>query len=162
MKRRSYYLLLPTVVLAFWLLLNDNFSLGNIVLGTIIALVLNWLALTVRPLRASVKHPLVALRLIWHVAVDITLSNLAVGRIVWLGRHAQPEPGFIKIPLKLTDPHGLAALACIVTYTPGTVWADYSETDNILTLHVLDLQDEEEWLRIIQQRYQGPLIRIFE
>lgn len=161
MKRR-YYLLLPTIVLVFWLLLNDSFSLGHIVLGTLIALVLNWLALTVRPLRARAKHPLVALRLIWYVAIDITRSNIAVGRIVWLGKLAQAEPGFIKIPLKLTDPHGLAALACIVTYTPGTVWADYSETEKILTLHVLDLQDEQEWLTIIQQRYQGPLIRIFE
>lgn len=162
MKRHPYYFLLPTVVLAFWLLLNDSLSTGHIFLGVVIALVLNWLALTVRPLRASVKHPLVALRLIWHVAIDITLSNIAVARIVWLGKRAQPEPGFIKIPLELTDPHGLAALACIVTYTPGTVWADYSETEKILTLHVLDLQDEEEWLRIIQERYQGPLIRIFE
>lgn len=162
MKRRTYYLLLPTVILAFWLLLNDSLSTGHIILGSVIALVLNWLALTVRPLRASAKHPLVALRLIWHVAIDITLSNIAVGRIVWLGKLANAEPGFIKIPLKITDPHGLAALACIVTYTPGTVWADYSETDKILTLHVLDLQDEQEWLRIIQQRYQGPLIRIFE
>lgn len=162
MKQRTYYLLLPTVILAFWLLLNDSLSTGHIILGSVIALVLNWLALTVRPLRASAKHPLVALCLIWHVAIDITLSNIAVGRIVWLGKRAQAEPGFIKIPLKITDPHGLAALACIVTYTPGTVWADYSETDKILTLHVLDLQDEQEWLRIIQQRYQGPLIRIFE
>ncbi len=161
MKRRLHYLFLPLILLALWLLLNDTLSPGHLVLGTLFALFLNWLAFTVRPLRARVKHPLVALKLIWHVAVDITLSNIAVGRIIWLGKH-RPEPGFLKIPLKMTDPHGLAALACIVTYTPGTVWSDYSEQEQILTLHVLDLQDEDYWLRTIQQRYESPLIRIFE
>lgn len=160
--KRLNYLALPVILLVIWLLLNDTLSIGNIILGTLFALVLNWLALTVRPLRASAKHPLVTLKLIWHVAVDITLSTIAVGRIVCLGERSGYQPGFLRIPLTLTDPHGLAALACIVTYTPGTVWSDYSESDSVLTLHVLDLQNEEQWLAVIQQRYQGPLIRIFE
>ncbi|NYT65967.1 Na+/H+ antiporter subunit E [Alcaligenaceae bacterium] len=160
--KRLNYVALPIILLGIWLLLNDTLSIGNIVLGSMFALMLNWLAFTVRPVRASAKHPLIALKLIWHVAVDITLSTIAVGRIVCQGKRSGFQPGFLRIPLTLTDPHGLAALACIVTYTPGTVWADYSETDNVLTLHVLDLQNEEQWLAVIQQRYQGPLIRIFE
>src|SRR5690606_34322227 len=98
-----------------------------------------------RPLRARPKHVWTMLCLIWHVAVDITRSNIAVSRIIWLGGHAQATSGFIKIPLRIRDPHGLAALACIVTYTPGTVWSDYSDEESVLTLHVLDLKDESEW-----------------
>src|SRR3546814_11639671 len=75
-------------------------------------------------------------------------------------RHASPKPGFVKIPLTLRDPHGLAALACIVTYTPGTVWAGLSEHDDALTLHVLDLTDEAHWIRLIVQRYERPLKEI--
>ena len=30
------------------------------------------------------------------------------------------------------------------------------------TIHVLDLQDEEYWVRTIQQRYESRLLRIFE
>src|SRR3546814_943664 len=90
------------------------------------------------------------------------LSNIAVARIIWLGKHADATPGFLKIPLRIRDPHGLAALACIVTYTPGTVWSDYSEAEQLLTLHVLDLKDEAEWFHTIQQRYERPLMEIFE
>ena len=57
---------------------------------------------------------------------------------------------------------GLEALACIITYTPGTVWARLSEGENLLTLHVLDLKDESHWIRTIKQRYEHPLMEIFE
>lgn len=162
MKRLLTLAMLPIMLLALWLLINDSVSPGHIVLGSVLAVLLSWAASGLRPLRSLPKHPLVALRLVWHVSADIARSNIAVARIIWMGRRARPRPKFLKIPLQLRDPHGLAALACIVTYTPGTVWSDFSEEDGILTLHVLDLQDEEEWFRIIQQRYQQPLMEIFE
>jgi multicomponent K+:H+ antiporter subunit E len=31
-----------------------------------------------------------------------------------------------------------------------------------LTLHVLDLDDEARWIRIIKERYESRLMRIFE
>lgn len=162
MIRLLYKLLLPACLLIVWLMLNDTMSAGQILLGAILAVLLSWAAAALRPLRAFPKHPWTMLKLIGHVAVDITRSNIAVARIVWLGSKANATPGFIKIPLRLKDPHALAALACIVTYTPGTVWSDYSETERLLTLHVLDLKEEQEWLDIIQLRYERPLMEIFE
>lgn len=61
----------------------------------------------------------------------------------------------------MRDPHGLAMLACIVTYTPGTVWVELTD-DHRLKLHVLDLQNEEDWVRLVQDRYERPLMEIFE
>src|SRR3546814_4675331 len=76
-----------------------------------LAALLGWAlsASKLRPLRSCPKHPLTILLLIWHVAVDITKSNIAVARIIWLGKHADATPGFLKIPLRIRDPHGLAA-----------------------------------------------------
>ena len=67
---------------------------------------------------------------------------------------AQVRSGFLEIPLDLRDDHGLAVLACIVTSTPGTVWAGLSPDRATLTLHVLDLRDEDAWIRTIKQRYE--------
>ena len=69
---------------------------------------------------------------------------------------------FLDISLDIRDPHGLAVLACIVTSTPGTVWAGLTPNADTLTLHVLDLQDEALWIRTIKQRYEQLLMEIFE
>ena len=34
--------------------------------------------------------------------------------------------------------------------------------DHCLKLHVLDLQNEEEWVQLVQDRYERPLKEIFE
>ena len=75
---------------------------------------------------------------------DIVRSNFAVARIVLgLVGTRQVRSGFVQIPLDLREDHGLAVLACIVTSTPGTVWAGLSPDGATLTLHVLDLQDQD-------------------
>lgn len=154
--------MLPAFLFVTWVLLSGTFTPGSVVFGLILALILTWLTQWFRPLRAYPKRPLVALRLIWHVAFDITMSNIAVGTRVWQGSRSKATPGFLRIPLKIRDPHALAALGCIITYTPGTVWSDYSQEENIMTLHILDLQDEQAWLDTVQLRYERPLLEIFE
>src|SRR5690606_22850919 len=124
--------------------------------------VLALLAPILRPVRARIRHPRLALSLAWHVLCDIARSNVAVGRRILRGPRAQVQPGFLDIPLRIRDPHGLAALACIVTFTPGTVWSGHDAERNVLTLHVLDLNDPEGLTHIIQDRYEGPLMEIFK
>jgi multicomponent K+:H+ antiporter subunit E len=104
-----------------------------------------------------------AFLLLWRVFVDILRSNVAVGRIV-LGLNGKREirSGFLEVPLDMRDPHGVAALSTIVTSTPGTIWVDLSADGATLTLHVLDLRDEQAWIDTIKQRYERLLMEIFE
>ena len=143
-----------------WLLLNDSLSLGHMALGLLLAAALSWSSRVLRPARARIHKPHLAFVLLWLVFVDVLRSNLRVARIVLGLRRAQS--GFVKIPLALTDSHGLAVLATIVTATPGTVWADYDAAARVLTLHVLDLTSEQEWIDWIKNRYERLLMEIFE
>lgn len=153
----------PAILLTLWLFLNDSLSAGHIVLGILLAALFAWAAHPLRPLKSNMKRPLTIVKLFFHVVTDIIRSNIAVARLIWLGKdRANITPGFLCIPLTMRDPHGLAGLACIVTFTPGTVWTDYSEKDGTLTLHVLDLKDEQAWRNTIQERYERPLREIFE
>ena len=113
-------------------------------------------------MRAPLRRLDLATALILVVLVEIVRSNIAVARVVLnLVRH-EVRSGFVQIPLELRDPHGLAALAAIVTATPGTVWAGLSADGKILTLHILDIEDEQKWIRYIKDRFERPLLRIFE
>lgn len=162
MKRRRPIPLLPVFLTAMWLLLNDSLSPGHIVLGIAFGLFITAAVAALRPLPAWPHRLHVAIGLIWNVLHDIVRSNLAVGRIILGATRRQPNIEFIKIPLDLRDPHGLAMLTVIITGTPGTVWAGLDAGSNVLTLHVLDLQDEAAWVRTIKQRYERPLMEIFE
>lgn len=156
----------PVVAIALtglWLMLNQSLSLAHVLLGAALGWILAWAASSLRPLRPRIVRVDTAALLVLVVIKDIFLNNLSVARIV-LGRSRFHgiRPGFLRIPLDLRDPHGLAALAAIVTATPGTVWAGLSPSGDTLTLHVLDLQDEAATIQLIKQRYEQPLMRIFQ
>jgi multicomponent K+:H+ antiporter subunit E len=154
---------LTLVLVAIWLLLSNSASLAQILLGALIAVSLMLAAAQLRPVRPRLKRLGSVFPLVFMVLVDIVRSNVGVARIVLglIPRRAV-HSGFIDVPLDLTDPHGLAILAAIITSTPGTAWAGVSEDGKSLKLHVLDLKDESEWIRTIKQRYERPLMRIFE
>lgn len=162
MKRPPRIPLLPVGLLVLWLLLNDSLAPGQVVLGAVLALCITAAVAALRPLPAWPRRLHVAIGLIGRVLLDIVRSNLAVGRLILDASGRQPHSGFIRIPLDLRDPHGLAMLTIIITSTPGTVWAGHDEHSNVLTLHVLDLQDEAAWVRTVKQRYERPLMEIFE
>jgi multicomponent K+:H+ antiporter subunit E len=162
MKRLLPYPNASSSLLVLWLLLNQSFSLGQILLGMAVALVGGWTFTLLELAKARPRRLGVIARLTAEVVADIFRSNVAVARIVLgLGRK-QRTPGFVDIPLELRDPYGLATLACIITSTPGTLWVDFNETSGILTIHVLDLVEESEWIRTIKGRYEGRLLEIFE
>ncbi len=154
---------LVVILLAMWLLLNQTVSAGHIALGAALAVVLAWVCAGLRPLRPHVRRLHLGAALLATVLVDIVRSNVSVARIVLgLVGQRQVRSGFVQIPLDLRDPHGLAVLAAIITSTPGTVWVDVDADSSTLTLHVLDLRNERDWIAWIKRRYEAPLRRIFE
>jgi multicomponent K+:H+ antiporter subunit E len=68
----------------------------------------------------------------------------------------------VTIPLELRSPNGLAALACIITATPGTIWVRLDSAEGLLVIHVLDVIDENTWIQTIKNRYERLLMEIFE
>jgi len=160
---RGVPLVLAGALLVMWLLLNQTLSLGHVLLGLLLAVALAWASGTLRPLRPTIRRAHLIVVLLAYVLRDIVRSNVGVARIVLrLAGRREIRSGFVKIALDLTDPHGLAVLASIVTATPGTVWVDYDANASTLTLHVLDLKTEQEWIDWIKGRYERLLMRIFE
>jgi multicomponent K+:H+ antiporter subunit E len=160
---RQVPLYLTVTLVAMWLLLNGDLSVMSIAFGVLLALLLVLAIAQLRPVRPRVRHVHLAIPLVATLLVDIVLSNLGVARVVLgLTRNRQVRSGFIDIPLELSDPHGLAILAVIVTSTPGTSWAGVAPDGRVLRLHMLDIRNEDEWIRSFKRRYERRLMRIFE
>jgi len=147
-------------LLLLWLVLNQSLSLGHVLLGLVVAPVGAWTLGRLQVPPGRIRRTAAILRLAGLVLVDIVRSNLAVARIV-LGRHRGMTSGFVRIPLELRHPYGLATLACIITATPGTLWVGLDEAEGTLTIHVLDLIDHDAWIRTIKGRYERSLLEIF-
>ncbi len=151
------------VLVVMWLLLNNTISIGHIVLGFILSSLLLLAAVRLRPLQPKMHRGHVLVRLFVHVFIDIIRSNIGVARVVLgLAGPRDIHSGFVNIPVDMRDPHGFAVLAMIITATPGTIWVELTEDRTRLTIHVLDLVDETEWIRRIKERYERPLMEVFE
>lgn len=150
------------VIAILWLVLT-GFTPGQVLLAMLAGALAGLAYRRLTPDRIRVRRPGRFLPLILRVGADIVRSNRAVaGLILTGGRHGRRRSGFVRIPLDMTDPNGLAILAIIVTATPGTAWIDYEPRNGVLLLHVFDLLEDDDWVRIIKTRYESLLMEIFE
>jgi multicomponent K+:H+ antiporter subunit E len=160
----THFLPFPLVsagLLVLWLMLNQTLSPGHVLLGAVAAFVGGWLLTALEAPTNRIRKTTVVFRLAALVFADIIRSNIAVARIILGLAKKQGISGFVDIPLDLRNPYGLAALACIITSTPGTLWVNVDTAKGILTIHVLDLIDESDWFRTIKGRYERLLLEIF-
>ncbi|MGC9448079.1 Na+/H+ antiporter subunit E [Cereibacter johrii] len=162
MSRLVPYPLLSLSLLLMWLLLT-RFSLGHLILGSGIALIAGKAMAALQPARPQIRRWGSVFRLVGIVSLDIVRSNAAVALLILNGgRHGARRSDFLQIPLTLRSQPALALLAIILTATPGTAWLEHDAETGVLLIHVFDMVDEEEWIRLIRDRYEALLLEIFE
>jgi len=159
--------ILPHPVLSLGLfvasiLLSASIAPPSVVLALLIALLAPQIMLALGVDAVRLKAPVAIVRLTGAVVADVIRSNWAVARIILGMRAHERVSGFVQLPLELRDRYGLAVLSIIITSTPGTLWVEYEAATGRLLLHVLDLVDEEAWVRLIKDRYERRLMEIFE
>ncbi|WP_417231415.1 Na+/H+ antiporter subunit E [Brevundimonas sp.] len=162
MKRWLPHPSMSLFVLVTWLLLNQSLAPGHVLLGALFGIALGLAFARFQPPRLRIRNRRILPGLIARVVGDVIRSNIALFRIILGGRSGKVTSGFVYIPLELTNPYGLAALACIITATPGTIWVSYQSRERLLLIHVFDLVDETVWIRTITERYAVPLKEVFE
>lgn len=163
MKRYLPHPFSSVLLVIVWLLVNQSLHIAHVLLALIFAVSLPLLTRTLQPLPDPYFYrPWVLFRLLGKSVVEIIRSCFNVARIILFAKSGQVRSQFIRIPLDLTDPYGLAVLSCLINTTPGTVWVEIIEGSNDLALHVFDLHDEEWWINTIKTAYEQPLIEIFE
>lgn len=162
MSRLLPHPVLSVFLLVVWMLIARQASLGNVVLGLVIALAIPALTAPIWPERLRLRHPigLIAYGLI--VLWDVFRSNIAVARIVLFMPADRIQTRWITVPLDIRSPEGIAVLAGTITMTPGTVTADISTCGHALLIHTLHAPDPDGVVAEIKSRYEARLMRIFE
>jgi multicomponent K+:H+ antiporter subunit E len=162
MRRLFPYPLLWVLLVIMWLLLNRSVGVGHMLLGALVAAFACWSVARLEPPRPRARNIRRMVELAGLVVVDVVRSNFAVIGLILGGSRPGHHSAFLTIPLQLRDPNGLALLACIITATPGSAWMSYDSRLSTVTIHVLDVIDEEGWIRTIKRNYESRLLEIFQ
>jgi multicomponent K+:H+ antiporter subunit E len=147
-------------ILMVWVAITDSFGLGNILLGSILALSLPTITRAFWPNPPHVVRPIAGIRLAFIVILDIVLANITVARQI-LGPASRLRPAFVEIPLDITDPFVASILGSIISLTPGTVTIEVDCKRRKLLTHALNVESEAEMIATIKRRYEAPLKEIF-
>ena len=163
---RVFHWLFPHPVLTIiltvvWTLLQNNISMGMVVFGLILGIIIPRLTAAWWPDRPSgfrigrmISYSIIVL---W----DILVANVQVAWIVLTVPNAKLKPAWVVVPLDLRQPEAITILAGTITLTPGTVSADLSDSGHSLLVHALHTDDPDGVRDEIKDRYERRLKEIF-
>jgi multicomponent K+:H+ antiporter subunit E len=154
--------LTSAALFAIWLLLARSVSVGQLLLGAVLAFAAPRFIPRMRVHPVRVRRPLLVVRYLFTVGGDVLRSNVEVALGVLAWRWRRPRAGFVVVPLDLRDPVGLSVLSMVTTVVPGTVWSELALDRSALRLHVWSLPDEAAFVAHFKSRYELPLKEIFE
>ena len=152
---------LTLLLTGMWLLLANQLSLGQLLLGLFLGWAIPLLLRRYLIFVPRVRQPLALCLFLLKVLWDIVVANLHVARLV-LGPKSRLNPAFVEVPMELKDEFLLATLASIISLTPGTVSAGLTPDHKTLLLHALDVPDIDALVVEIKKRYEAPLLEVFE
>lgn len=164
MTGRSRFLPYPLLSLGIalvWVLIAGSFTLNSLLLGLALGIVLPVFTLPYLTDLPRVRRPGKAIALFFRVCGDIVVANWEVARLV-LGPTSRLAPRFFTVPLTTDDPFIATLLGSIVSLTPGTVSIDIDMEAKTLFVHGLRITDEAATIATIKQRYEAPLMEIFQ
>ncbi len=118
-------LVLNLFISLMWPILNNDYTLGALLLGFIFGF-----ALTSLVQRNYGLYTVRATLFVAYVLLAILQSNLRLAATVLanaVGIQTSLRPGIVAVPLDLTNPFDITVLATVVTLTPGTLSVDLAE-----------------------------------
>jgi multicomponent K+:H+ antiporter subunit E len=160
MRRVLPHPLLSVALVIVWLLLVNEASLGHLLLGTALGILIPMFTNAFWPEQPRLGRPLLILRLASRLLFDIVIANFTVALQI-LSPPRALRPDFIEYPVELDNDFAITVLASLISLTPGTVSSDLSEDRRTLLIHALDVGDKAMLIDDIKRKYERPLLEIF-
>jgi multicomponent Na+:H+ antiporter subunit E len=138
-RRRRVAVQWPTLVwlTVVWVLLWGEVSVGNVLAGLIIGVVVS-LAMPLPPVAAGGRlRPAACARLVGRFAVDVVVASFQVG--VQAFRRRPPLSAVIGVRLRSSSDLYLTLTAELCSLVPGSVVVEAHRLTGTLYLHVLDV-----------------------
>lgn len=152
---------LTLLLLAMWMLVLNELSVGGFLLGLVFGTLVPLFTAPFWPERPAVRYGWALIAYVLLVIGDIIVANFHVARLILFRRNRDMRSCWLSIPLDLRSAEAITVLAGTISLTPGTVSADISTDGRHLLVHALDTGDVEAEVARIKTRYERRLMEIF-
>lgn len=153
---------LSLTLIVVWLGLVNNITLGNLILGTVLGIVIPMMTAPYWPDRPRIRRPLKIVEYALIVLWDIIVANVEVALIIMFKRERDIRSHWIPVPMELTSAEAITVLAGTITMTPGTVSTMLSADASVILVHCLHTDDPDAIRDQIKSRYERRLKEIFQ
>lgn len=151
-------LLLNIVLTLVWVALTGAYVLDNFVLGFALGFIALRFALGKTARRYFLFLPRLTgfiLFFIW----ELLKSNFQVALDV-ITPPFYMKPGIVAVPLDAQTDAEISLLANLITLTPGTLSLDVSDDRKVLYVHVMYLNDEQQFVDSIKRGFERRLLNL--
>lgn len=162
LKRLIPHPFLSLTLVFVWLALVNKFTLGNLLLGILFAIVIPMLTAPYWPDRPKISRPFKGVEYVLVVLWDIVVANVQVAAIILFKREKDIRSQWIVVPLDVRSAEAITVLAGTITMTPGTVSATLAADGGSILVHCLHTDDVDAVRDEIKNRYERRLKEIFQ
>ncbi|MBI1296910.1 cation transporter [bacterium] len=151
-------LLINILVAMFWAVLVPVFGTLDYVIGYLVGL-----AFLTLVERSFARQTVRVLSFLVYAFWQIVLSSVSVAWIVVQPRtamHAKLKRAIVSVPLTVSSDFEIAALATLITLTPGTLSMELSNDRSTLYVHSINVNDIDAFRREIKDGFEYRILQI--
>lgn len=151
-----FQILLNFFIAVVWMFLSSSLTITTFVIGYIIGIILLLMMRRFFPNRLYFEWLWAAIKLTFLFLKELTLSNIAVLRLV-IKPKLDIQPRFFAMPTDLKEDWEITLLSSLITLTPGTIVVHVSDDQKILYIHSIDAVDVEEEIQSIKDSFEKAI-----
>lgn len=152
----SFQLLLNFFIALVWMFINSSFTASTFIIGFLIGLLMIIMTRRFFTYRLYIWRLWAAIKLAVLFLKELTLSNIAVLRLV-LRPKMDIQPMIFALPTELDQDWEITLLSSLITLTPGTIVLNVSDDQNTLYIHAIDVDDVDNAINSIKNSFEKAI-----
>ena len=138
---------------------QGRFTLSGLVVGFLLGYLALWITQPLYGRSGYFQRVPKAVRLLGYFLIELLRSNLRVFWDVVTPGHIS-RPGIVGVPLSAEKELEILLVANLITLTPGTLSIDLSEDRRTLYVHVMYLDDPDQFRKDIKEGLERRVLEV--
>lgn len=149
-------ILLNLFVSLIWVLLSRSYTIKDAVIGYLVGMAVLFLLRGILSQDFYMRRVWAAIKLFFLFLVELTKANIDVVKLVWSPK-LDNHTGIVAYNTDLETPAEITLLSIMVSLTPGTMPLDFSKDNKVIYIHVVDLDDKQDFKDDIRNTFEKAI-----